>query len=106
MCFFILYGEVGFAYAQIVGVFQNLVMLFICFPMGYYFRFRSIHQNEPFAMGALNWSSVFINWNQLSGVGMVLGIMLYVMDVPRPEIFGTKYFRHWFILELGLLWYL
>jgi predicted permease len=91
LCAFILYGEVGFAYAQMVGVFQNLVMLFVCFPMGYYFKFRSIHQNEPFVMESLNWSSVFINWNQISGVGMLIGIILYVMDVPRPEVLGAVF---------------
>ncbi|MGE1061907.1 hypothetical protein NXG27_04595 [Megasphaera paucivorans] len=91
LCAFILYGEVGFAYAQMVGVFQNLVMLFVCFPMGYYFKFRSIHKNEPFAMGNLNWRSVFINWNQVSVAGMILGIILYIIDVPRPEALGTLF---------------
>lgn len=88
LCAFILYGEIGFAYAQMVGVFQNLVMLLVCFPMGYYFQFRNQHQDEPFAMGNMDWRSVFLNWNQLSILGMVLGIVLYASGVTRPAILG------------------
>jgi len=71
--------------------------------MGYYFKFRSIHTDEPFAMGNLNWRSVFINWNQISVMGMLLGIVLYIMHVPRPEVLNMMFqalvhFGAWFAL--------
>ena len=88
LCAFILYGEIGFAYAQMVGVFQNLVMLFICFPLGYYFKFR-IQNEGKLSFLSLDWRHVFLNWNQISIIGMILGMVLYIFDVPRPEVLGT-----------------
>lgn len=35
LCSYILYGEMSYAYVQIIGVFQNLLMFFVLFPMGY-----------------------------------------------------------------------
>lgn len=38
LCSYILYGEMSYAYVQIIGVFQNLLMFFVLFPMGYYYQ--------------------------------------------------------------------
>ena len=36
LCAFILYGETGFAYAQLVVTFQNLILRLGCFPLAQY----------------------------------------------------------------------
>ena len=108
LCAFILYGEIGFAYAQMVGVFQNLVMFFICFPLGYYFKFRS-QNGGKLSFLSLDWRHVFLNWNQISVVAMGVGILLYVMDVPRPDVLAPIFtalihIGAWFaLLPIGYL---
>lgn len=87
LCGFILYGELSFAYVQIVGVFQNLVMLFVLFPMAYYYKYSSEHGGAV-NLGAMNWRALFLNWNQLSVAGIIVGMILYSFDVPRPQILG------------------
>lgn len=34
---FILYGEVGYAYTQLVVLFGNIVLFMVCFPLAQYF---------------------------------------------------------------------
>lgn len=90
LCAFILYGEIGFAYAQMVGVFQNLVMLFICFPLGYYFRFRT-QNGGKLSFLSIDWRHLILNWNQISVLGMFVGILLYSLDIPRPAVLGNLF---------------
>ena len=64
LCSYILYGEMSYAYVQIIGVFQNLLMFFVLFPMGYYYQHGGKDRNF-FVFFKDNWKSIFINWNQL-----------------------------------------
>lgn len=91
LCSYLLYGEIAFAYVQIVGVFQNLVMFFILFPMGYYYQQRITHPGQAVNFFRLDWKKVFLNWNQLSVLGIAAGIALYAAGVPRPPILGTVF---------------
>lgn len=91
LCSYLLYGEIAFAYVQIVGVFQNLVMFFILFPMGYYYQQRITHPGQAVNFFRLDWKKVFFNWNQLSVLGIAAGIALYAAGVPRPPILGTVF---------------
>lgn len=88
LCAFILYGEPGFAYAQMVGVFQGLVLFSVCFPLAQYYRQK--HQART-ARAKMTFSlrSALISWNQLSIVGMFVGMGLYLFDVPRPAALGS-----------------
>lgn len=91
LCSYLLYGEIAFAYVQIVGVFQNLVMFFILFPMGYYYQQRITHPDQTVNFFHLDWKKVFLNWNQLSVLGIFTGIALYAAGIPRPPILGTAF---------------
>lgn len=91
LCSYLLYGEIAFAYVQIVGVFQNLVMFFILFPMGYYYQQRITHPGQAVNFFRLDWKKVFLNWNQLSVLGIAAGIALYAAGVPRPPILRTVF---------------
>lgn len=91
LCSYLLYGEIAFAYVQIVGVFQNLVMFFILFPMGYYYQQQALHPERRVNFFRLDWKSVFLNWNQLSVLGIAAGICLYAAGIPRPPILGTAF---------------
>ena len=64
---FILYGETGFAYVQLVAAPQNCLMVAAAFPMARYYAL----------------------------LGMFAGVALQAADVPRPEILGT--FFHYLV---------
>lgn len=83
LCSYILYGEMSYAYVQIIGVFQNLLMFFVLFPMGYYYQHGGKDRNF-FVFFKDNWKSIFINWNQLSVVALVIGTALHAAGIPRP----------------------
>lgn len=88
LCAFILYGEIGFAYAQMVGVFQNLVLLLFCFPLAAYY-YQCYESSAKKKNMKLSLRQMFLSWNQLPLVGMLLGMFLYLYDVPRPPILAT-----------------
>ena len=87
LCAYLLYGEIAFAYDQLIVIVQNLVMLLVLFPMGYYYAHDDAHVGV-FTFFKDNWRKVFINWNQLSLVGIAIGIVLSVNEVPRPPVLG------------------
>lgn len=91
LCSYLLYGEIAFAYVQIVSVFQNLVMFFVLFPMGYYYQQQVSHPQEKVNFFQLHWKKVFLNWDQLSVLGILTGICLYAAGVPRPPVLGTAF---------------
>ncbi len=88
LCAYILFGEAAFAYTQMVAMFQNLVLFLFCFPMAQYYRQQSkISGDAP----KLTFCSLFFNRNQLPVVGLVVGILLYLGGVPRPDFMGTAF---------------
>lgn len=91
LCSYILYGEMSYAYVQIIGVFQNLLMFFVLFPMGYYYQHGGKDRNF-FVFFKDNWKAIFINWNQLSVVALVIGTALHAAGIPRPAA-GTTIFQ-------------
>ncbi len=46
LCAYIIFGEAAFAYTQIVGLVQNLVLFLFCFPMAQYYRQQSCYGEE------------------------------------------------------------
>ncbi len=87
LCGYLLYGEIAFAYSQIIGIFQNLVMFFVLFPMGYYYQNGGQNSNIA-AFFRKNWKPIFLNWNQLSVLAILIGIGLYASGIPRPPVLG------------------
>lgn len=84
LCAFILYGEIGFAYTQMVGISQNFVLLVVCFPIAQYYR--QCHENSKSNKKVgVNLREILFSWKQLPVLGMVLGMFLYLYDVPRPS---------------------
>lgn len=90
LCTFILYGELGFAYAQMVCVFQNILLFMICFPLGQYYKGR-VQGTAQEGFLHMDWRSVILSWNQMPMVGMVVGMVLYIGDVPRPPFLGSVF---------------
>ncbi|HEY3423916.1 MAG TPA: transporter [Negativicutes bacterium] len=81
LCAYILFGEIGYAYAQMIVMLQNVVMFMFCFPLAQYYYQKSI-------AGKFSNQSVLtllINRNQLPVVGMAIGIILNITGTVRPD---------------------
>ena len=108
VCAYILYGEQGFAYAQIMGIFQTLMLVLAVFPMAQYYYLQ--HKNH--GRGGkihMRFLDIFLSWNQLSILGMAAGLALNAAGIERPPAVGTAFeglihFGAWFgMLPVGAL---
>ncbi|SDE97932.1 AEC family transporter [Sporomusa acidovorans] len=84
LCTFILYGETGFAYTQLVAVLQAAVIFLVCYPLADYYR----RSGQGADMGRVPLAKLFFSRNQLPVLGLVIGFLLYYFHVPRPAILG------------------
>ncbi len=89
VCAFILYHEAGFAYSQIIGTCQNILLVLVCFPLAQYYHSR--HTAARNGIRRIRLRDMFLSWNQLSLAGIAIGVLLNVNHVPRPEILGTLF---------------
>lgn len=89
LCTFFLYGEPGFAYIQIVAMFQNLVFFLFCFPMANYYN-NLLSQKAGYTR-KITFAELFFNRNQLPVAGIAAGMLLYAGSVPRPEFLGDLF---------------
>ena len=89
LCAFILLGERGFAYTQIIALFQNLVFFLFCFPMAQYYS--QLDKTPGADNPKTTFSSLFFTRNQLPVIGMAIGILLYLGGVPRPASLGNLF---------------
>ena len=91
ICAFILYQEQGFAYSQIVASVGNILMILVCFPLAHYYHEK--HHTKKLEKKS-HWQTFrerFLNLNQVSLIGMVMGIIFNVNDVPRPEFLSIMF---------------
>jgi len=87
LCAFIVYGEAGFAYTQLVGLMQTAVLFLVCYPLAqYYYASEQGDEHNKISLKTLLW-----NPNQLPVVGIIVGLMLYSFHVPRPEMLGDLF---------------
>jgi len=90
LCAFIMYGEEGFAYVQLVAAPQNILMVAAAFPMAkYYYEKHMASRNK--AKLKLSFREMFITWNQFGIVGMAVGIALQLGGIPRPPVLGALF---------------
>lgn len=87
VCAFILYREAGFAYSQIIGTCQNILLVLVCFPLAQYFRSKHTAASSE-SIRRVSLREMFLSWNQLSLLGIVVGVALNLNSVPRPEVLG------------------
>jgi len=85
VCTFIIYAEVGFAYSQIIATCQNVLLVLVCFPLAQYYRNKHLASSHP-GSGHTSFREMFLSWNQLSLLGIALGLGLNVGGIERPEV--------------------
>lgn len=85
LCVFLLYGERGYAYQQLVVLFQYILMFMFCYPLAQYYYNRS---ESGGAIKGVSVRSILFSRNQLAIVGIFCGVLLNQMEVARPQSFG------------------
>ena len=88
VCAFILYGEQGFAYTQIVASCQNFMLVMICFPLAQHYRNKFERKESSSSYNLKYLLSKFISVNQISVIGIALGLLFNFYGIPRPQVFG------------------
>ncbi|WP_378953964.1 AEC family transporter [Pelosinus sp. sgz500959] len=82
LCVFLLYGETGYAYQQLVVLFQYILMFMFCYPLAQYYYNRS-QKGEKIKDVSVR--SILFSRNQLAIIGILFGVVLKQMGVPRPQ---------------------
>ena len=109
ICAYIIYGERGFAYAQIGGACQNLVLVLLAFPIAQYYYLLHKSRGRAARLEARGFLGLLVSWNQLSILGMAAGILLNAGGIVRPAVLSDafSYIIHisaWFaMLPVGSL---
>jgi predicted permease len=83
LCVYIMYGETGFAYTQMIVLLQNVIMFMFCFPLAQYYYEKSIGAS----FNRRSFFTLLLNRNELPVVGMAIGILLNIMGFARPVLF-------------------
>ena len=84
VCAFILYNEEGFAYAQLIGTCQNIMLVLLVFPMAQYLYLKHHGLTQRQGSRLRSFCRLFFSWNQLSLLGMVAGLALHGLGCERP----------------------
>ena len=107
VCAFILYDETGFAYTQIIGSCQNILLVLVCFPLAQYYHEKHFAENK--VEHSANWREKLFSINQISILGIFLGLLLNANGIARPEFLtatfqGLVHFGAWVsLLPVGFL---
>lgn len=107
LCAYIAMGQLAYAYVQIIAMVQNIFTLSFCFPLAEYFHQKFIAGSK--AKFQPHWCSILLSWNQIGLVSMLVGAILNIYEIPRPDIFdpifnASVHLGAWFgILPVGYL---
>jgi hypothetical protein len=80
---YILYGEKGYAYTQMALLFNSLLMFGFAYPLAQHYRNQFDHGKGL----KLDVRQIVFNRNQMPLVGMIAGVLLNWLAVPRPAGF-------------------
>lgn len=90
LCAYVLYGERGFAYVQLIAVPQILVIVLYCFPMAQRF-YESAHPEDRLGGKKTSILRLLLTPNQLPAVGVAVGLILAGCHVERPQAVGILF---------------
>ncbi len=89
LCAYVLYGEIGFAYVQLIAVPQILVIVLFCFPMAQ--RYYEMGSAQGKRGERTQFIKLLLTPNQLPALGVAAGLLLSGCQVERPEAVGTLF---------------
>ena len=89
LCAYVLYGERGFAYVQLIAVPQILIIVLFCFPMAQ--RFYEEWAGKGTGRKKTSFIRLLLTPNQLPALGTAVGLTLAAFHVERPEPVGLMF---------------
>lgn len=84
---FILFGEAGYAYAQLMMLLSNVYLYMFCFPLSEYFY--QLHEGGE--RNKISFRKIIINRNQIPVLGIIIGLALNYSSLNRPVIFDGAF---------------
>jgi predicted permease len=78
---YILFGEQGYAWSRLVIIFGPVIVFFVGFPLAG--RYYQQHTGTAGRRGSLR--RLILNPNQMPVVGIIIGLLLNVLHVDRPQ---------------------
>ncbi len=90
LCSYVLFGPIGFAYIQLIGIPQIVIIVLFCFPMGQYYYDLWANKGKGEKM-EINLFKMLCTWNQLPAVGVVVGLTLAAFHVEKPDSISTLF---------------
>lgn len=90
VCAFILYAEQGFAYTQIIGTCQNIMLVLVIFPMAQYCYIKQTHAIRK-TNRFKSFCEMFFSLNQMSLLGIAVGLLFNAFGIARPAVLGTVF---------------
>ncbi len=84
---FIIYGETGFAYVQLITLLGTLYLFVVCFPIAQWYAMKGGEGRGE----RLSVASVVFSRNQLPALGLLIGAALYYSGIPRPAWAGASF---------------
>ncbi len=94
ICAYIIYGEEGFAYVQLFAMPQNVLMVACAFPLAQYY-YGKYASNAAGMQWSFNFRKMFLTRNQISILGMILGLSFQIFEIERPAVVG--WFFHYLV---------
>ena len=91
ICAYIIYGERGFAYAQIGGACQNIALVLLVFPIAQYYYLLHKTRGRAARLEGRGFLGLLVSWNQLSILGMAAGLMLNAGGIARPPVLSDAF---------------
>mgnify|MGYP001011768617 FL=1 len=91
ICAYIIYGERGFAYAQIGGACQNLILVLLAFPAAQYYYLLHKNRGRRARLEGRGFFGLLVSWNQISILGMAAGLLLNAGGVVRPPVLSDAF---------------
>lgn len=91
ICAYIIYGERGFAYAQIGGACQNLILVLLAFPAAQYYYLLHKNRGRRARLEGRGFFGLLVSWNQISILGMAAGLLLNAGGVVRPPVLSDTF---------------
>ncbi len=80
---YILFGETGYAYTQMTLLFNSLLMFGFAYPLAQHYRNLYDHGSGL----KIDLKQILFNRNQMPLVGMIAGVLLNWLAIPRPNEF-------------------
>jgi predicted permease len=81
---FIIFGETGYAYAQLTMMLAPPIVYLLCFQLAQHFSRIGTHNN----IDRMSFKSLFLHPRQLPLLGIILGLVLNICKIPRPKPLG------------------